>query len=735
MSRFLLNFFVHDDDKVMRPLTNSNFVIDFFRFRDAPYYGAITRYLQHLKLDLPDYEEQYSRTLAYFKQTKTLHTYSKFSLSGAMSSTLNSKSLQLVFGTDDAVYKLGQANYYKYRACNLMFGFNSGIMLGLKSFSEFNALRKNQLLAFYKGLHGIIGNCGAQMVTNKYRDYYFIPQFEVGQKELVDVHHYCYLIDMCALYKSGSGPPELAMIQRVNKKLTDHVLFSTQKRSDYEKILSKDEFTSRNMYKAFETGFMGIPFLTDYIALGFAEINPREKEVNSLTQTVFYTTELMRGQAFRMEHEFEKECINQMARSTTRKYLARLEGGQSMGMGYRVSVKIGHGFTYSKYNTLMHFLNVMECYWQNPDLNNLQVFGKDIRALLAVSSQKLFFQPGHRAGFYHYGVMATDRSDLDLAVGTAVGFIPAGVSREQRTGKNQLVLTDRVYEYHYLKSVLAGVFARAKGVRVKSDNAVLNLCLLSLMLDFGLYEEHAGLLNLSWMQRLQHLEDTRQLQVEVANSIHEFDRKHSADSVTRIKLEGLLFETSYKFLVNKNFPVHSKENELIQQLNADPAYQQHLLLCKVNMSLCQINKSVEVDYYKVRLEVDGRHGEFRTIIPLNFSKATGDYLEQITKQYTFSERAGVILYDELPLFDLRPAQPEINLFRVRFDSMTDVQSMVKYLEIKNVFQVLSSAQQYMLFIADNCLEIEVPESGPVTININKIAVEVRVSYAMSALRM
>ena len=32
----------------------------------------------------------------------------------------------------------------------------------------------------------------------------------------------------------------------------------------------------------------------------------------------------------------------------------------------------GTGFTYSKYNTLMHFLNVAECYWQNPDLNSIQ---------------------------------------------------------------------------------------------------------------------------------------------------------------------------------------------------------------------------------------------------------------------------------------------------------------------------------------------------------------------------
>ena len=39
---------------------------------------------------------------------------------------------------------------------------------------------------------------------------------------------------------------------------------------------------------------------------------------------------------------------------------------------YSIAIKIGHGFTYSKYNTLMHFLNVAQCYWQNPDLNSIQ---------------------------------------------------------------------------------------------------------------------------------------------------------------------------------------------------------------------------------------------------------------------------------------------------------------------------------------------------------------------------
>jgi hypothetical protein len=113
-------------------------------------------------------------------------------------------------------------------------------------------------------------------------------------------------------------------------------------------------------------------------------------------------------------------------------------------------------------------------------------------------------------------------------------------------------------------------------------------------------------------------------------------------------------------------------------------------LCKIYVSLCQINKSVEVDYYKIRCNND-----FRIIIPQKFSKAqlppphplnthpdrnptsltlnlamkaTSDYLEQITKRYTFSEREGFIQYDEMQLFDVREAQPEIDLYKASLTS-------------------------------------------------------------------
>ena len=111
-----------------------------------------------------------------------------------MPSTHNSKVLQSMTTTDEGRAQLGLANYYKYRAGNLMFGFNVDITSTLGSFcthlalhcsllpaaqacsnlcgcligsivwcgndilvaAEFNALRKNQLLKFYHELQPLI---------------------------------------------------------------------------------------------------------------------------------------------------------------------------------------------------------------------------------------------------------------------------------------------------------------------------------------------------------------------------------------------------------------------------------------------------------------------------------------------------------------------------------------------------------------------------------------------------
>ena len=153
VSRFLLEFFL-DGSGVRRPLTNSifaarpapdmstarprlvpdvvigNLLLDFYRHRSSPYFGLFTDYLRQRGVPAPDYELQYSETLRYYEEQKTLHGYARFTLSGSMPSTVNTKTLQPVTGTEGAVVKLARSSYYKYRAINFMFGFNAGILHG-----------------------------------------------------------------------------------------------------------------------------------------------------------------------------------------------------------------------------------------------------------------------------------------------------------------------------------------------------------------------------------------------------------------------------------------------------------------------------------------------------------------------------------------------------------------------------------------------------------------------------
>mmetsp|Transcript_35512 Transcript_35512/g.35716 ORF Transcript_35512/g.35716 Transcript_35512/m.35716 type:complete len:108 (-) Transcript_35512:204-527(-) len=105
----------------------------------------------------------------------------KFTSSGTISSIPNTKSLQFVSGTNNDVFKFAWSRYYKYRSAHLMFGFNSGIMHGLKNFCEFHLLQTNQFLWFYDLLKPDVGGLCALLtahakLTSKYHDYYLMSQ-------------------------------------------------------------------------------------------------------------------------------------------------------------------------------------------------------------------------------------------------------------------------------------------------------------------------------------------------------------------------------------------------------------------------------------------------------------------------------------------------------------------------------------------------------------------------------
>ena len=174
IARFLLTFFIDTERKTLRPLTNSNFIVDFYRYRDSAYYKTFTSYLERQNIKVPNYHQQYLHIKYYYIFNKILHGYDKFILEGATSSTPNTKSLQYVQGADNASLKLARGDYYKYRAANLMFGCNAGAMFGILNFSQFNSWRKNQLLSFYDVLQGHLSGISEKIERHnmtKYRDY------------------------------------------------------------------------------------------------------------------------------------------------------------------------------------------------------------------------------------------------------------------------------------------------------------------------------------------------------------------------------------------------------------------------------------------------------------------------------------------------------------------------------------------------------------------------------------
>ena len=130
------------------------------------------------------------------------------------------------------------------------------------------------------------------------------------------------------------------------------------------------------------------------------------------------------------------------------------------------------------------------------------------------------FTSANLVGYYYYGPFELRRSSYssspcDLAVASDPDSAIPTVSTSTRSNCYYLIVSDRVYEFSYIKRILDRLFRNVNDQRLKSDNGVLNLLLLSLMLDFGLYDQYYKLLNLPFMKDLQHEADARELQVEV----------------------------------------------------------------------------------------------------------------------------------------------------------------------------------------------------------------------------
>jgi len=722
VARFLLEFW-KGKDGCLRPLTNANVLLDFSRHTSAPYYDLCVKYLKKYSVET-DYAKQKDEVYTYLKRTRVLHRYGNFSLVGAVASAPNTKSLQRIgHANDDAVCQLAKAHFYKYRATSLAFGFHAQIVHRLRDFAGFHALRKNQLLDHYADLEPILSSIldAPALKRGKHRDYYFFAQYENGQKELRDVHYYLYAVDLLALLRRDRCPDRdlETRCRAANHILAAHARFSTSHQSDYEQLVDAKDFARSPHREAFEASFPSHAFFAEYVALGFPDENPKEKDINTLTRAAFYTTKLMHRTSGRMEYEFEREAINQMARNGLRKYQHTLGSIPSAKTSTKVHLRIGMGFAWSKYNRPFHFLSVVEAYWRNPDLTGLQLFGKDVRSLLAISCQKLFDDASHTA--YAYGpVEVNARGDLDLAVAADGKDLAPGVTSSPGLSAS-VIAVDRVFERHYVRRALEGLFARVEG-EIRTDDDVINLALLSLLLDFGLFERYASALRLPSLPAASR-GDTRQLQVEVSDQIHERDKKTSQDGVTRLKVEDLLFECAHKFLVNRRIDQRNRMNTITRALQADPKYRDYVLLVKIYVSLCQINKSAEVDSYKLKVD-----GAFRIVVPRQFSASTADYLDLITRRHTFTESNGLIKYDELPLFDVSSQNADVQLYKVRVDpKRPGVESVVRYVEISNVFRCSNDDSKYLLFVSDSALRVDASEDG-VSVRVNQTGVELACAF-------
>ena len=140
VARFLLEFW-RGPDGCLRPLTNANVLLDFSRYKAAPYFDLCVKYLAKYSTTV-NYARQISEVHSYLCRTRILHRYADFSLVGAVSSAPNTKQLQRIgHANDDAVSPLARAHFYKYRATSLAFGFHAQSYAN--ETSGLHSLRKN----------------------------------------------------------------------------------------------------------------------------------------------------------------------------------------------------------------------------------------------------------------------------------------------------------------------------------------------------------------------------------------------------------------------------------------------------------------------------------------------------------------------------------------------------------------------------------------------------------------
>ena len=84
--------------------------------------------------------------------------------------------------------------------------------------------------------------------------------------------------------------------------------------------------------------------------MGFPDEDLRTKDINTLSRAAFYTTKLMSRSSGRMEYDFAKEAINQMARNGLRRYEGTMGSVPQDKERTIVHMNNRLGFARTKYN-------------------------------------------------------------------------------------------------------------------------------------------------------------------------------------------------------------------------------------------------------------------------------------------------------------------------------------------------------------------------------------------------
>lgn len=115
------------------------------------------------------------------------------------------------------------------------------------------------------------------------------------------------------------------------------------------------------------------------------------------------------------------------------------------------------------------------------------------------------------------------------------------VSETNKGDNNSVYVVDKIFSYEYMQKILREMLLSKKKQILKTKDLIINVCMLSLILDFGLYDEFEHLLNLHSLKGNDpKLHDKKQLQINISNMLSELEKKNT-DFLARDKIEALIY--------------------------------------------------------------------------------------------------------------------------------------------------------------------------------------------------